>query len=146
MRTSTTSITVAAVALAVAAGSALVGHGQAARTVWDGVYSGPQADRGTKLYAEQCSSCHGQEMKGGPGAPGLSGPEFQFSWDKKTVGGLFDYAKMFMPPGQAGMLTDQQYADIAAALLKGNGFPAAMVDLPSTKDALDQITILATKP
>jgi mono/diheme cytochrome c family protein len=146
MRIITKTITAAAVLFGVIAASAVVGHGQAPRTVWEGVYSTPQAERGAKLFGDQCSSCHGVEMKGGPGAPGLVGPEFQFSWDKKTVGALHDYAKMFMPPGQAGTLTDQQYADIVAALLQGNGFPAAAVELPAAKSALDQITILATKP
>ena len=122
-------------------------HAQGGRTVWDGVYTAAQAQRGTKVYADQCSTCHGAEMKGGPGIPGLVGPEFQFSWNKKPVGGIFDYARMFMPPGQAGSLSDQQYVDIVSAILQGNGIPASeTAELPMAKADLDAITFLSTKP
>ena len=141
-------IALAAAALAVVAAAAVnVVHAQAPRTVWDGVYTAAQAERGTKVYTDQCSTCHGSEMKGGPGIPGLVGPEFQFSWNKKPVGGIFDYAKMFMPPGQSGSLTDQQYVDIVAAVLQNNGFPPSpTAELPTTKSDLDAITFIDTKP
>ena len=136
-------IRLAAVALfAAAAGATLAG--QAAPV------SAPvsaQAERGLKLYAANCSSCHGAEMVAGAGAPSLTGPEFLFSWNRKPASGLFDYARMFMPPGQAGSLSGQQYADIVAALFKASEFPAsATTELPATKADLDAITILSSKP
>lgn len=136
-------IHVAAVALfATVAGSA-IGHGQgAAKTVNDGVYSAAQAERGAKLYGDLCSSCHGAEMKAGPGAPSLAGPDFQFSWDKKTVGELFDYVKTNMPPGGA-TVKDTEYADIVADILKVNGYPAGAAELPAVKAELDPITIVS---
>ena len=89
-----------------------IGHwalnAQTPRTSWDGVFTEAQAARGTKLFTEQCSACHGAEMRGGAGAPSLAGPEFQFSWNKKSAAALFDYAKSFMPPGQPGSLSDAQ--------------------------------------
>ena len=149
-------IRLAAVALfAAAAGATLAGQAAPvsapvsaqARTVWDGVYTTAQAERGLKLYAANCSSCHGAEMVAGAGAPSLTGPEFPFSWNKKPASGLFDYARMFMPPGQAGSLSGQQYADIVAALFKASEFPAsATTELPATKADLDAITILSSKP
>lgn len=33
-------------------------HAQADRTVWDGVYVHPQADRGEVNFANHCASCH----------------------------------------------------------------------------------------
>ena len=132
----------APVAGPIAGSSAAVG-----RTVWDGVYTSAQAERGLKLYAANCASCHGAEMVAGAGAPSLTGPEFLFSWNKKPVSGLFDYASMFMPPGQAGSLSGQQYADIVAALFKASQFPAsATSELPATKADLDAIMILSVKP
>lgn len=119
---------------------------QGARTVWDGVYTATQAERGARLFADSCAGCHGAEMKGGPGAPGLIGPEFQFSWNKKTAGALFDYAKAFMPPGQPGSLSDQQYAEVLAAIFQANDMPASANALPSTKAELETITILGTRP
>lgn len=54
---------------------------------------------------------------------------------------------MFMPPGQAGSLSGQQYADIVAALFKTSQFPASeTTELPATKAELDAITILGAKP
>jgi mono/diheme cytochrome c family protein len=117
------------------------------KTVWDGVYTTAQADRGLKVYTENCAACHGAEFVAGAGAPSLSGPEFQFSWNKKPVGELFDYMKLFMPPGQPGSLSDQQYADLVAVLLRANMFPPSpAAELPAVKAELDTITILGTKP
>jgi mono/diheme cytochrome c family protein len=132
----------------VALGLAVVTAQDAApRTVWDGVYTEEQAERGGKLYAEYCASCHGAEMIAGAGAPSLAGPEFTFGWDTKPLGGLFEFVQMSMPPGQAGSLRDQEYADILSALLKRNGFPASMTaELPSSKAELDQVTFVTDKP
>jgi quinoprotein glucose dehydrogenase len=132
----------------VALGLAVVAAQDAApRTVWDGVYTEEQAERGGKLYAEYCASCHGAEMIAGAGAPSLAGPEFTFGWDTKPLGGLFEFVQMSMPPGQAGSLRDQEYADILSALLKRNGFPASMTaELPSGKAELDQVTFVTDKP
>jgi len=141
------SLILTAVAFVAAAVWSVTGYGQAPRTVWDGVYSPAQAEHGSKLFADHCASCHGPEMKGGPGAPALAGPDFEFSWDKMPVGGLYDYVRMFMPPGQAAALSDEDIVNVVAALLKGNGFPASEpATLPSAKADLDTITVLFTKP
>jgi mono/diheme cytochrome c family protein len=117
------------------------------RTVWAGVYTEAQAARGAKLYADKCSSCHGAEMIAGAGAPSLAGPEFTFVWDKKPLGGLLDFVRANMPPGQAGSLRDPEYAEILSAILKRNGFPASMAaELPAIKADLDAITFVTDKP
>ena len=140
-----TIVLAAAACAAAAAGAGLSAQGP--RTVWDGVFTATQAERGWKSYVDQCSTCHGAEMKAGAGAPSLAGPEFQFSWNKKSVGELFDYAQNYMPPGQAGTLSSQQYADIVASVLRTNGFPASDgSELPAAKTDLDTIAILAAKP
>jgi mono/diheme cytochrome c family protein len=134
----------AAVFMAAVAGTTISGQ---TKTVWDGVYTAAQADRGLKLYTENCATCHGAEMVAGAGAPSLAGPEFQFSWNKKPASELFDYMKSFMPPGQPGGLTDPQYADIVAVLLRANKFPeSATAELPATKTELEGITIVSAKP
>ena len=49
-------------------------HAQPPTTsVWDGVYTVEQANRGKGMYAEQCASCHGSELTGGEMAPPLAG-------------------------------------------------------------------------
>ena len=117
------------------------------RTVWDGVYSSSQAERGAKTYKSQCEMCHGAEMKGGPDVPSLVGVEFKFNWNGKPAGELFDYIKTMMPPGQAGTLSDQECADLLATIFKSNGFPSADgVELPTTRDALQTTTIVGDRP
>jgi alcohol dehydrogenase (cytochrome c) len=108
----------AAAALA-AAGPSL---SQAPRASAAGAFSAEQAAQGEKVYADHCAACHGADFAGGPGVPSLKGPEFMFGWNGKTVGQLFTYIHDNMPPGQAGALSDQEYTDIAAAILKANGF------------------------
>ena len=34
------------------------------RTVWDGVYTEGQAERGQVLYTEACSGCHAPDLRG----------------------------------------------------------------------------------
>jgi len=133
--------------MSAAVGLAMAGLGaQGTRSVWDGVYTEAQAEQGTKLYTDQCSSCHGAEMRAGAGAPSLAGPEFTFGWDKKPLGELFDFIKSNMPPGQAGALKDDEYAAIVAAMLKRNGMPAAATALPATRAELDSVTFNEAKP
>jgi len=127
-------------------GGIAVAEDAASRTVWEGVYAAEQAEAGLSVYATQCQQCHAETMRGGPGAPGLVGPGFQFGWDEKTVGELFAFIKENMPAGAAGSLTDQQYIDVTAAILQENGFPAGEAALQPESEALDQILITREKP
>src|ERR1700721_1956122 len=43
-----------------------------AASVWDGVYTAGQADRGKALYGKQCASCHGAGLDGSGQAPPLT--------------------------------------------------------------------------
>jgi quinoprotein glucose dehydrogenase len=131
----------------VALASISLAQGEATKTVWDGVYSAAQVQRGAKILSEQCSLCHGEQLQGGPGIPGVVGPAFMFNWDNKPVRGLFDFIRTTMPPGQAGSLADQSYADVVAALLQANGFPESTTgELAATPEALDAITFKKNKP
>ena len=113
------------------------------RTVWDGVYSETQAARGNELAAGHCGGCHGEDMKGGPGAPQLVGPEFMFGWANKTVGDFYEQVQMTMPLDAPGALTRQQYVDVIAAIFRANGFPAhAERELPPLRAALDDVLIV----
>ena len=44
-------------------------------SVWDGVYSSDQADRGQKVYEATCARCHGADLTGGRARP-LVGESF----------------------------------------------------------------------
>ena len=115
-------------------------------TVWSGVYSEAQAERGGKRYADQCATCHGAEMTGGAGVPGLAGVEFLFGWNNKSLADLLEYLKQNMPPTQPGALSDSQYVDVIAAMLKANKFPpAASGELPTDRAGLGPIRITREK-
>jgi mono/diheme cytochrome c family protein len=54
---------------------------QSPRSVWDGVYSQEQADRGQPVYKERCALCHGDTLEVGEWAPALTGKFFNATWD-----------------------------------------------------------------
>src|SRR6185369_14585331 len=70
---------------------------QTTRSVWDGVYTSAQAERGAALYANNCASCHGSALGGGESAPPLTGGEFSSNWYGLTVGDLFERIRITMP-------------------------------------------------
>ena len=118
---------------------------QPTKSVWDGVYSQAQADRGKDLYATQCASCHGPELTGGEMAPALSGGEFLSNWDGLTIGDLFDRIRLSMPQNAPGSLSAQQNADVLAFLLSANKFPAGTEELPKEGMILKGIKLEAKK-
>jgi mono/diheme cytochrome c family protein len=115
---------------------ALTVHG-AGRTVWDGVYTGPQAERGNSLYSEQCSRCHG-DFLGGDGAServvALTGATFEEDWESASLNDLFVKIARTMPPGSPGGLSTRQTLDLVAYLLQFNGYPAGTTELPDTSE------------
>ena len=115
------------------------------QTVWDGVYSSEQAERGMEVYSDQCALCHASAMTGSPQAPALTGPEFMFGWGESTVGELFDRLQTSMPPG-SGALPDRDYVEIIAAILRQNSFPEGDEELIGDLDSLNDIRILREAP
>jgi mono/diheme cytochrome c family protein len=99
----------------------------AAKTVWDGAYSEPQARRGEAVYAAECSSCHASDLSGQNGR--LIGDRFMRDWREDNLDSLFRRTKAVMPRTAPGTLTDGQYLDIIAYVLQENGFPAGSEDL-----------------
>jgi mono/diheme cytochrome c family protein len=114
-------------------------RGQTTKSVWDGVYTEEQANRGKQGYAEQCASCHGPELTGGEMAPALAGGEFLAGWDGLTVGDLFERIRISMPQNSPGSLSGAQNADILAFVLASNKFPVGTSEL--AKDAMILKTI-----
>jgi len=115
-------------------------------SVWDGVYTQGQADRGKVLYAQNCASCHGKTLDGAGAAPPLAGADFKSNWNGQTAGDLFEKTQTTMPADQPGKLSREQTADILAFLLAANAFPAGSKELPTEAAALATIHIEAAKP
>jgi mono/diheme cytochrome c family protein len=112
-----------------------------AETVWDGVYSAEQAARGDALYGARCAECHGAKMEGTMSAPALADIGFLYVWDGLPVAELFAFTKTMMPPTGAGSLSDAEVADMTAAILAANGYPAGAAELPADPVLLSGVTI-----
>ena len=118
---------------------------EATRSVWDGVYTEEQANRGQGLYKEHCSSCHADTLMGGEMSPPLVGGEFMSNWNGLTLGDLFERIRTTMPQNKAGKLSREVNADITAYILSVNRFPAGKAELPHTVEFLKEIRIDSEK-
>ena len=116
---------ICATLLSLAAGSAAA---QSRISVWDGVYTDAQAERGHTLYMQSCSRCHGANLAGTYEIPPLVG-RFMPYWSGSTLDALFDYVSTSMPLDRPGALGPGANADILAFLLKSNEIPAGTKEL-----------------
>src|SRR5690242_9362493 len=57
----------------------------ATRTIWDGVFTQAQAERGRDVYRKSCSACHKADLLGESAAPALAGAEFVQRWVGSNV-------------------------------------------------------------
>ena len=115
----------------------------ARRSVWDGVYSDAQAQRGETQYSRNCQSCHGADLTGDPvkEVPSLAWEGFLTQWNSRTVKELFDTLKRSMPKDDPGSLNARAYVDVIAYVLQVNKFPSGPKDLSLNTEALGQIVI-----
>ncbi len=109
------------------------------RTVWDGVYTEEQAERGGVQYTESCAGCHAPDLRGNTTSPSLVGLSFAFLWGERTLGELFGNIQELMPTDRPGSLSAQTYRDILAFILRANIYPTGTQELEA--DGLDQILI-----
>lgn len=116
------------------------------RTVWDSVYSAPQAVRGESTYARSCARCHGATLAGANEAPPLAGSAFLGNWDRLPLDQLQNRIQTTMPSDSVGVYNRTLVVTVMAYLLKANGFPAGTVDLPESVDSLKEIMLQTSKP
>jgi cytochrome c len=111
------------------------------RTVWDGVYTAGQAERGKVAYTRNCSFCHGDDLEGGAYdgdlVPALSGDDFiAHSGDLNKV---FAFMRRAMPADKPAILDDDVYSDILAYMLQKNGCPNGATELKPSPSVLETI-------
>jgi len=114
------------------------------RTIWGGVYTAAQAERGQQAYKTHCGYCHRDNLTGGgseAGAPALVGPIFEHRWDNQTLADLFVTIGTTMPQNDPDTLAPQTVIDIVSFLLKSNGAPASTGELPASVDTLKGIAM-----
>ena len=128
------------VVLVLAAGLA---HAQPRISIWDGVYTDAQAERGHTLYMQNCARCHGADLAGTYEIPPLMG-RFMPYWSGSKLDALFDYVSTAMPLDHPGALGPAANTDIVAFLLKGNDIPSGSRELSG--DRLKLINFDSAKP
>ena len=80
-----------------------------------------QADAGATAYSGNCSACHGAALEGTTLAPVLSGTGFLSLWGSQSPAALFNNIKANMPPGGTAELSDDDYLNIVAHIMRNNG-------------------------
>ncbi len=113
-------------------------------TIWDGVFSDRQAERGRQAYQRECAFCHREDLRGDATATSLVGPAFSTRWGGMTIHDMVEELRSSMPQNAPDSLGDQVYVDLVSYLLKENGSPSGAGDLPIT--AADLRQILMTGP
>jgi len=121
---------------------ALEGIKIAKKTVWDGVFTTAQADRGKENYLSgRCGGCHKLDLTGDRG-PALKGEDFIAHWENGSVNTLFDKIRETMPQNSPNDVTEDAKADIVAYLLQANGFPTGTTELRAEAESLGIIDIV----
>ena len=115
-------------------------------SIWDGIYTEEQAERGAALYVSGCGDCHGAGLEGDDMSPPLIGSDFLWDWDGTTVGDMFERLRISMPDGDAKSMSTQEKADVLAYMYQQNGFPAGEQELAKSTSALRGIAFSAVEP
>jgi hypothetical protein len=110
-----------------AAGAASAASQNSGKTVWDGVFTAQQAERGKQAFAANCSTCHGPDLQGG-NASSLKGDVFMLHWSEDNLNAVFARVKT-MPPRAPVPLTEAVHLDILAHILSVNEFPPGNEEL-----------------
>src|SRR6476660_7506785 len=94
---------------------------QSLLSVWDGVYTAAQAERGKQVYVGHCARCHGDDLANSRNP--LSGDRFAEQWESRTRADLFRRIRETMPAGQVAAVEDLQKLDAMVYVMQQNGFP-----------------------
>jgi mono/diheme cytochrome c family protein len=118
----------------------------AQRSVWTGVYTQAQADRGKVLFGNNCAKCHGEGLAGMDEIPPLQGPHFMADWETQSIADLVQRIHNTMPLDNPGALSNASSTDVVAYLMLENGIPAGNTELPVDSSMQSQIRIDPNKP
>ena len=95
------------------------------------LYADDQAERGRRVFQDRCSECHySSEMRG---------TQFQWVWERQTVGDLLEHIVRTMPEDDPGSLSEAEYLEVVAYILRLNGFEAGAQALAGDGPALTRL-------
>ena len=111
-------------------------------TIWDGVYTAGQAERGKATFDLSCSRCHNSDLTGSDRGPTLVGDKFLANWLDGNLEALFSFIRDQMPQGSANIVNDAGKADVLAYILQRNSYPTGKTELPPDTGKLEMVQIL----
>lgn len=94
------------------------------RSVQSGVYTEEQADRGEKLYEDECARCHKPEEYGSGG--------YLEGWSGQTAYDMLEHIRATMPQDNPGSLKRSEYVDVGAFIFRMNGLPTGDAEMDTT--------------
>jgi mono/diheme cytochrome c family protein len=94
---------------------------QANKSVNEGVYTAAQAERGSNVFKDSCTTCHDPKR--------FTGEDLTSVWGDKPLDELFKHISTTMPEDNPGTLKPQQYVDVIAYFLQLNKYPAGKAEL-----------------
>lgn len=116
-------------------------------SIWDGVFTESQAQRGRSVYPGPCGLCHGRRLNGAPddpdmpSTPALARASFLRNWDGRSLATLLEFTRATMPQNNPGSLSDEEYVDVIAYMLSVGGMPAGDRELRPDLQSLARIVI-----
>jgi mono/diheme cytochrome c family protein len=118
-------------------------------SVWDGVFTEAQANRGQAAYEGACGTCHGHRLNGAPddpdmrSTPPLARARFLRVWQGRSLATLFEFTRATMPEDNPDSMTEQEYVDVIAYMLLLGGMPAGDAELQPDAQSLARVVIRA---
>jgi mono/diheme cytochrome c family protein len=108
-------------------------------------YTEAQAQAGQAVFRVQCAICHGDTLEGKAG-PALAGAQFLSvsQYQQLNADYLYRFMSKHMPANAPGSLSEAQYLDALAYILKVNGYPSGAEPLIADDKRLAQIKIEPT--
>lgn len=80
-----------------------------------------QAEAGSAAYGQHCAACHGAALEGTALGPVLSGAGFLDRWGSQSPADFFNTIRANMPPGGNAELSETDYFNIVAHVMRHNG-------------------------
>jgi mono/diheme cytochrome c family protein len=116
-------------------------------SVWDGVFTEAQVNRGQTVYEGACGMCHGRRLNGAPddpdmrSSPPLARARFLRVWEGRSLATLFEYTRATMPEDNPDSMTEQEYVDVIAYMLTVSGMPAGGEELRPDTQRLARVIV-----
>ena len=117
-------------------------HYQPFPTIWSGVYTTDEADRGKQTAANLCGRCHGPELKGTDTAPGLTGARFFDRWNNLMLLDVIAWIQSAMPGDHGFFVTAKQSREIVGYMLRESGAPSGRAPISDDINVLNQILVI----